>query len=232
MLEEYIHGLEGFYFNRHIVPDTLAKPFLDPNTIRGYQAIPNTPGVIKERITFAFDYIVAGLEEKLDKTHDLNRVHFDEFHRQQVNDLRIYLNMRTDGAQLHPRAKGDFNGYSYNSYAKVVDLVNKYWFFEQYLTGAKSKYVHFMPALRHVLHVPADEYLLNNLKRISGDEGYGLAPYAYTTGGMSVLKSLEKYEDTQAYCRAVVDGVPSKKFPGESTSPLVLDTFYAQANAE
>jgi hypothetical protein len=232
MLEETIHNLEGYYFNRHIVPDTLSLPFLDANTTRGYQAVPNTPGVIKERITFAFDYIVAGLEEKLDKTHDLSRTLFDDIHRKQVEDLRIYLNMRTDGAQLHPRAKGDFYGFSYNSYAKVIDLANKFWFYEQLLTGAKSKYVGLMPALRHCLHVPADEFLLNNLKKLSTDEANGLPPFAYTTGGMSVLKSLEKYEETQAYCRTVVDSIPSKKYPGESTSPLVLDTYYAQANKE
>ncbi|CAN5139128.1 hypothetical protein BH11PLA2_BH11PLA2_47790 [soil metagenome] len=230
MLEDTIHGLESYYFNKHIVPDVLQRPFLDSNTSRGYQAVPNVAGVIKERIIYSFDYIISGLEEKLQVNDDLTREVFDEIHKKQVEDLRIYLNMRTDGAQLAPRAKGDFYGFSYNSYAKVIDLANKFWFYEEYLTGAKSKFAAMMPALRHVLHVPADEFLLNNLKRISTE--YELEPFTYTNGGMSTLKSLEKYETVQLYVRAIVDAIPSKKFPGETTSPLVLDTYYAQANKE
>jgi hypothetical protein len=229
MLEDYLGGLEGYYFGRYLVAETLSRPFLDPNTIRGFQAIPNIPGVIKDRITFSFDYIVAGLEEKLDKLPAISRESFDELHRKQIEDLRVYLNMRTDGAQLAPRAKGEFYGYSYNSYAKVIDLVNKYWYFEQVLIGAKSKYADRVAALRGVLHVPADEFLMANLKRMSTE--YSLTPYNYTTGGMSILKSLEKYEETQAYVRTIVDAVPSKRFTGETMSPLVLDSFYGKANS-
>lgn len=228
----YLNKLEHLFFCERTAGFASGSGYIDQSTLRAWRCEPKQAGWIKHRMVVAFEHLGKSLEAFLKANPAPDRDRFDAFHDGLVKELYEFLSSTRQRPVVHPSVEGNFHGYAYNVYAKVVDLAYTHWCFRPpHSSNSAVRYPPSeFPALRHVLHVPLDGKVVAELHGL-WDKGTLPQPQFSTPprgGGMGSIRSRDQYNDLQSYFRANSDPIRSTNFPGHSVSPLAFDGLWGK----
>lgn len=222
-----LNKMERTYFFERMTGEASGSGYIASNTWRGWRASPRIDGAVKDALVAAFDFLIDRFERFLRSAIPLNRSLFDKFHEGEIDALYQFERSYHQEIIIHPDAVGDFKGYAYNSYAKIINLAHTHWCFRPQPFSKKIKYNPIdSHELRHSLHVPLDTKVFAGINNLRSTGLLIKSSVRIPKGGMGAVKSKEHYCQIQNYLRSVADQVPSANFNGNTVSPLAFEALW------
>ena len=226
-ISDMFNEMERFYFFERRTGEASGAGYIAANTWRGWRASPRIRGAVSGALVAAFPFLTDRFEGFLHKTPSINRSLFDAFHACEIKALYDFLQSYCRNTNIHPAAIGSYNGYAYNSYAKILNLAYTHWCFRP---QQRSNQIQYDPTqnseLLRCLHVPLDKKVHGGVNELQRKRILPPSDVQIPTGGMGAVRSVECYVKIQNYLRGVVDQIPSNNFLGNTVSPLAFDAFW------
>ena len=102
-MQDDIQSLEAYYFGKYVNEELLEDAYIDSSTWRGFSSKFKTKDYASHVLLYAYEHITLDLEAFLDKHEVFTREEFDVQHHQQVENLRVYLNIQPNNDSVAPR---------------------------------------------------------------------------------------------------------------------------------
>jgi hypothetical protein len=219
-LEQHLNELEHAYFFQREKGGASGSGYIGTNTFRAWRSTPYKKGVIGNRLESAFRPLNKRLDEFIRDRPQPSREEFDRFHSDEVDWFYGFTHL--GDIVIHPSASGEYHGYPYNAYAKIVNLAHMHGCFHKSYDGVVKYDPLGHPHLRHCLHVVLDSKVNIGIRDAIKA---GILPESGVEipSSMGGIKTKQHYYEIQDYLRSVVDSVASRNFPGHSVCPLAFE---------